>query len=313
MSRLLLALVLSLLILPSFAFAHSTGIAHEEPAFASISLIAAFMGGLLMFFAPCSFSVVPAYFAYAFKNKGKLLVATFVFFLGFAIMFSLFGLSAGYVGYYLNTYKFSIAFYSGIALIIVGALLLLGKALPMPKIRWTPKKTFTGDFLFGIVYAFGYAGCAGPILVGVLLLAVSQSPIISALTMFSYSLGTGIPLMIISYFFDRFKVFNAKLLGKNVIKYKGRPFLSITNLISGVLFIVIGVVFVQFQSLGILDFANNTLTNFSYSLQRYVMQSVVPFGNLLFFVVLVIITLFILKKSGYYFKQGGRNVRKKKR
>ncbi len=266
---------------------------------ANLTMLAAFIGGFLMLLAPCSFSVIPAYFAYSVKSKSKVMLSTFIFFLGFALMFSLFGLSAGYVGYYLNLYKFSLALYSGIAMIAVGLLILAGKNFSFFKRHWNFKRTLTGQFLFGTVYAFGYAGCAGPILVGVLIMAATQPPLTSTLTMFSYSLGLGVPLMIISYFFDRFRVFSSKVMERSVLKFGKRFSLPLSSLISSVLFIVIGAVFIADQSLGRLDFANNNLTSFSYSLQRLILQQKLPFGNILFFVALAAISIFILKQSGY--------------
>lgn len=303
-----LAFALSFLAVSVPVFAQPTG----SGSFTNITLLAAFLGGILMLLAPCSFSLIPAYFAYSVKSKSSILLSTFIFFLGFAFMFSLFGLSAGYIGYYLNLYKFSITFYSGIALIVVGLLILLGKNMPYFGFQCTRRKGLTGNFLFGVAYSFGYAGCAGPILLGVLLLAATQAPLVAVLTMFSYALGLGIPLMILSYFFDRLRLFNSKLLQKSVIRVGKRFLLSVSSLVSGLLFITIGYVFAAYQSASVLNYANQWLTDFSYSLQNLLLRNSLPLGDMLFFVVLVFLVLFIVKENGYLMK-GVSRAKKKKR
>jgi cytochrome c-type biogenesis protein len=307
-----LSLVFIIFLLLPIAFAHSIEINEiNSSPLRNLTFFTAFLGGILMFLAPCSFSLIPAYFAYSFKSRKEILLSTFIFFLGFSLMFSMFGFTAGFVGCILNEYRFSITYYLGIALVIVGLLLLFGKNFKFLKINWTPKKTLIGNFIFGIIYSFGFAGCAGPIFTGILLLSASQPPIISTLTMFSYALGLGIPLILISYFFDKFKLFNLKILEKSVINI-GKISLPLSNLISSLLFIIIGVVFITNQNTVALQLANKELTDFSYHLQKIVLEASIPFGNFLFLFIFLGLVIFIINKSKYSLK-GYINGRRKEK
>jgi cytochrome c biogenesis protein CcdA len=49
-----------------------------------VSYPAAFLGGVLSLLSPCSALLLPAFFAYAFQSRGKLLAKTAVFYLGLA-------------------------------------------------------------------------------------------------------------------------------------------------------------------------------------------------------------------------------------
>jgi cytochrome c biogenesis protein CcdA len=49
-----------------------------------VAYLAAFLGGVLSLLSPCSALLVPAFFAYAFQSRRRLLAKTVVFYVGLA-------------------------------------------------------------------------------------------------------------------------------------------------------------------------------------------------------------------------------------
>lgn len=285
----------NLLILSTLIFLFLSPVAYAQDVL-NISLLVAFVGGMLMFLSPCSFSLVPAFFANSFQQKKKLLLATFVFFLGFALMFSLFGFTAAFVGYYLNLYKPEITFYLGLLLVLFGFLLLIGKGFPHLRIKKFDN-SLTGTFLFGVVYSFGYAGCAGPILAGILLMAATLPAFNASLLMFAYALGLGIPLMTLSYFFDRIRIFDRKIFYRPVFNFRNKIVVTLPNLLSASLLFLIGYVYIRYRSIYPFNIGLPSLQDVSYSLQRNILQSTVTGGNIIFLLVLVVLMVVVFKLS----------------
>ncbi len=249
-----------------------------------------------MFLSPCSFSLLPAFFANTFQQKRRVLLATFVFFLGFAFMFSLFGFTAGFVGYYLNLYKPEITFYLGFLLILFGFLLLIGKGFPHIRIKRFDN-SLVGNFLFGVAYSFGYAGCAGPILAGILLMAATLPAFNASLLMFAYSLGLGIPLMTLSYFFDRIRISDRKIFYKPVFNLKNRIVITFPNMVSAALLFLIGYVYIKYRSIYPLNLGLPSLQEISYSIQRNLLHSSITGGNLIFILAVGILIIVVFKLS----------------
>ena len=63
-----------------------------------IEVVVAFAGGILALLSPCSALLLPAFFAYAFPSRGKLLLRTGVFYLGLLTLFLPLGLGLGALG-----------------------------------------------------------------------------------------------------------------------------------------------------------------------------------------------------------------------
>ena len=49
-----------------------------------VAYLAAFLGGVLSLLSPCSALLLPAFFAYAFQSRRRLLAKTVVFYVGLA-------------------------------------------------------------------------------------------------------------------------------------------------------------------------------------------------------------------------------------
>ena len=242
---------------------------HEQADYylRNLSFIVAFLAGILGILTPCSLAIFPAFFAYSFEGKRQITKMTSIFFLGFAPVFVIFGLAATFLGKTVAMFQQGNRFFviiAGVVLIIFGLMVLFGKGFSGFHFNQKTKKTPWGIFLFGVLFAIGFTVCMGPILVGILLIAgLLQNYVYAAFLMLVYSLGLFVPLFLISMFFDKFN------FSGFVDRINKRVGFSITNLIAGLLLLIMGFVFVFYGG----TFITNNLgfggvTVFIYSLQK---------------------------------------------
>lgn len=176
----------------------------------------AFAAGVVSFASPCVLPLLPGYLSYAsglganqiLQGKGKrsaLLLGTFGFVLGFAVVFVLTGAIFGVFGSFLLQHARLITLLSGV-LIIALALAFMGW-IPMPS-TWRP--TFSRRFgvaaspLLGMAFGLGWTPCIGPTLGIVLTMALNEgSPGAGAFLAFIYALGIGLPFLIFAGAFSR--------------------------------------------------------------------------------------------------------------
>mgnify|MGYP001587698709 CR=1 FL=1 len=57
----------------------------------SLSFLVAFLGGILSLLSPCVLPVLPAFFAYSFREERNITKVTLAFFLGMSLVFIIFG------------------------------------------------------------------------------------------------------------------------------------------------------------------------------------------------------------------------------
>jgi cytochrome c-type biogenesis protein len=180
----------------------------ERQSFATLAVLA-FAGGLLSFVSPCTLPVLTAYFAFAFQSERSRIAAnTLAFMLGLATTFSLFGAVGFALGRVLLQNQQLILLVGGAAILIFGVMNLLGRGFTRVASGaadvQTPSPTMGGSYLFGLTFAFGWSACVGPILGAVLTLAAQTSSAgQGVMLLFIYTLGLGLPLMVVSTFFGR--------------------------------------------------------------------------------------------------------------
>ncbi len=259
---------LIMIIFASFAYAHETGEEHIElPAniqkiieanrnqavgfMESVTFPIAFFAGILSILSPCILPLFPAFFAYSFKEKKNIGKMTFVFFLGFSLIFVIFGLLASALGQSLGALQQdygTIIMIVGIFLIMFGLMSIFNKGFPsFIKISKRFGNNVPGVFLFGVTFAVGWSACLGPILAGILLIASALGNFLHAgLLLFIYSLGIFTPLFILSFFFDKSNLVQSRWIKGRIFKIRKYKIHS-TNLISGALFIFIGFTFLIFR------------------------------------------------------------------
>lgn len=163
------------------------------------------------------------------------------FVIGFTLVFSVLGLLfqtlLSHVAYMVMS---ALRMVGGLVIIAFGALLILSLRYIIPfmstehKIRVKRlKNSYLSALVFGIAFAIGWTPCVGAILGSIYVLAAS-SPGIGFLLLLAFSLGLGIPFLIVG-------AFTSKLSG---FLYRARRFLKYFNIIGGLFLIGVGILVV---------------------------------------------------------------------
>ena len=224
------------------------------------SFFIAFIAGILGILSPCILPFIPAYFSYTFKEKKNITKMTFVFFLGFTLVFIIMGVIAGFLGAQVLSVVQGgwVVTIAGIFIVILGFMTLFGKGFSsFIKIRHKFRNDVPGVFLLGVFFAMGWTACLGPILAGILGIgAILNNIFYSALLLFFYSLGNLVPLFLLSIFYDKFNLANSKFIQGKMFKFNlfRKNFeIHSTNLMSGILFMLVGAVIVIFQGTAVVN------------------------------------------------------------
>lgn len=214
-----------------------------------ISIFVAFGAGVLSFLSPCILPLVPVYLAsmagtsVAVSPGSEQRLAIFSHSLsfvgGFAIIFTVFGAGAGLIGLAVSLHIALIRQIAGVLMVLMGLLLLL--ALKVPWLNFEKRLTtsassappgYLRSFLIGSVFALGWTPCVGPILGGILALAMGAGTALNgAYLLLVYSLGLGLPFLIIGIAFDVLRKPLRRLQRYSVFIY----------VISGILLIAVGI------------------------------------------------------------------------
>jgi len=188
------------------------------------TILIAFSAGLGSFIAPCILPMIPAFLAYIsgttlteikndqksnFQiNKINIVINTIFFVLGFSIVFSTLGvLINSILSENINQFTDSLNVVAGIIIIIFGIFSILsGKINSLNKEKKFHIKNFKSSypmsFVFGLAFAIGWTPCVGPIL-GTILTLAATTPSISFSLLLAYSIGLGIPFILIGVFFSK--------------------------------------------------------------------------------------------------------------
>ena len=209
----------------------------------------AFVAGVFSFLSPCTLPILPAYFAVtAQTDRARMGIMSLAFFFGLASLFVAMGASASVLGQLLRDYMFQISQIGGAIVVIFGVMTLFGKGFSGANFQGKPASTFIGFFLFGATFALGWTPCVGPILSSILMLAASEKTILQGMNLlFFYAVGLGLPLILVATLCGNLPkdgMFWTLLRGKGWdIPIAGKTiFLHTTNLFSGILLIILGIV-----------------------------------------------------------------------
>jgi cytochrome c-type biogenesis protein len=213
-----------------------------------ISLLVAFSAGILSFLSPCVVPLVPVYLASlagpeildaeAKRNRVSIFLHSLSFVVGFSVVYSFLGAIAGLTGYAISPNVTLLNNIAGSFMIAFGVFILASRKLPWLNYerRLNPSLGNTTGYarslLIGAIFSLAWTACVGPILGGILALALdSATAWHGAFLLAIYSLGLGLPFLIIGVAFD-----SITPLLKRVQRYS-----SFVYIISGLLLIVIGV------------------------------------------------------------------------
>lgn len=212
-----------------------------------IGFLGAFLGGVLTLISPCSALLLPSFFAYAFDNLGKLVARTAMFYLGLCVTLVPLGAAAGLFGALLTQHRATLTLVSGIVLILLGVVQLTGRGFGSGAAqRMAGRITVrSGLSVFALGAVYGLAGfCAGPLLGSVLTVsAASGQAFYGGVLLAIFALGMALPLFVLAAVWERFDLGSKRWLRGREVRI-GRLGVHSTNLISGLLFIGLGVLFV---------------------------------------------------------------------
>ncbi len=189
-----------------------------------LSIGIALLAGLGSFVAPCILPMIPAFLAYISGttvtelsskngtilsiNRANIILNTIFFVLGFSIVFSILGVLINSVlSNAAGELVESLNIIGGIIIMSFGVFLLLStkiRSLNVEK-KFFPKNSkssYPMSFVFGLAFAAGWTPCVGPIL-GTILTLAATTPSISFSLLLAYSLGLGIPFILMGVFFSK--------------------------------------------------------------------------------------------------------------
>ena len=217
----------------------------ESPLF----FVSVFLAGILSFFSPCIFPLLPVYIGILLDDKevktlkvfGRELiwqgmVKTLFFIAGISTVFCLLGFGAGSIGSFLMSKTFRVI--SGVVVIIFGIIQMEILKIPflertkLVDIKGKENDSIWGAFLLGFTFSLGWTPCVGPILASILFISSGGgNPYYGALMMFIYVLGLATPFVILSL--------SSKYVLTKVSAIKKH--LGIMKKIGGLLIIIMGI------------------------------------------------------------------------
>ncbi|OEV03347.1 cytochrome c biogenesis CcdA family protein [Streptomyces oceani] len=181
-----------------------------------LALPIAVLGGLVSFFSPCVLPLVPGYLSYvtgvtgtdlAEAKRGRMLLGSGLFVLGFTAVFVSGGALFGGFGGTLQEHREVISKVAGVLTILLG-LAFIGF---MPRfttrefrIHKRPALGLSGAPMLGAMFGIGWTPCIGPTLAAVNTLALTEgSAGRGALLTVAYCFGMGTPFIIAALAFRR--------------------------------------------------------------------------------------------------------------
>jgi cytochrome c-type biogenesis protein len=237
-----------------------------------VSLIFAFIAGLLSVASPCVLPLVPAYLGYltgsaletsgggqtvatvgAGGGGGSVAVASapprasstpspffhsIAFVSGFSVIFIIFGISLGLVGFLLRDNLDIITRVAGGMLIVMG--LHLSGVITIPLLDQErrldagrgAKVGYARSFAVGSAFSAGWSPCIGPTLGAIFALSVSSGSVLESGILFAvYSLGLSIPFLALGLAYNSVKP----------LYTRAKRYMGVVNYVSGALLIVIGI------------------------------------------------------------------------
>ena len=221
-----------------------------------VFFFSAFLAGFLMFLAPCTLPLLPAYLGFISgvtereiqdKDKRdvirrKVLKNSVYFVTGFSVVVLFAGVTAGFLGGLLAGHLGRVIEVLGGLLIVFFGLVMVGLLKPsllakerrvtLPK--WLGVGNPKSSLLLGMAFSLGWTPCLGPIYGTILVFASNADTIfIGALLLAIFCIGFSLPLLLL-----------AVLISHSVkIVEKISPYLRAISIVGGIGLIVIGITF----------------------------------------------------------------------
>ncbi|MCM8803679.1 MAG: cytochrome c biogenesis protein CcdA [Candidatus Omnitrophica bacterium] len=187
-----------------------------------------FIAGITSFFSPCILPLIPIYLSYITgcsieeskeKNlsKKRVLLSSLCFIIGFTTIFTLLGATSTFIGNFIGTRKNIFKYIGGLIMIIFGfhilGILKIKKLYEEKRIKMKRfEYKYISAFFLGIGLASAWTPCVGPVLSSILILSSMEETVKRGiLLLFLYSMGIGVPFILISIFINRVSDFLNKI------------------------------------------------------------------------------------------------------
>ncbi|MFE1319114.1 cytochrome c biogenesis CcdA family protein [Kitasatospora phosalacinea] len=184
-----------------------------------LALPIALAAGLVSFFSPCVLPLVPGYLSYVTgfsaadlsdargSRRGRMLLGSLLFVLGFAAVFVSGGALFGSFGSSLLEHRRAISVVMGLLTVLMGLAfmgLLPGFTMRELRSHHRPAIGLAGAPLLGLVFGLGWTPCIGPTMAAIQGLAIDQASAgRGALLMAVYCLGLGVPFVLAALAFRK--------------------------------------------------------------------------------------------------------------
>lgn len=188
----------------------------------SIPVLTVFAQGLLSFFSPCVFPLIPLYISYLSGGTGtrdtegnwhyprsRVMVHTVFFLLGISMTFFILGLGFSAAGGFFRDYQTVFARVGGVLVILLGLYQLgifgtsrlLGNEHRLPFHMDRMAMSPLTAFVMGFFFSFSWTPCVGPALSGVLLMTASAGTRARGFLMIGvYTVGFVLPFLAVGLF-----------------------------------------------------------------------------------------------------------------
>ncbi len=259
-----------------------------------IGAVAALVAGVLALLSPCSALLLPSFFAYAFGSRTALVARTAVFTIGLMLTLVPLGTGAQLTSRLFYGHRDLLIALAGWFIIALGVLQLVGGSFGLPFVGrlqgWAarrqsvgggagspaPRPAGAGSWLGTLVLgaAYGLAGfCSGPALGAILTVAAtSATPWHGAGLLALYALGMAVPLFVLALAWDHYDLGRRAWLRGREWRV-GRLRLHSTSVLAGVLFIVVGAVFLRYDgTAGIVGATGIDTTDLEFAAQQAVKE-----------------------------------------
>lgn len=220
------------------------------PEIAGIGIMWAFLAGVVSFLSPCVLPLVPGYVSYVAGHsldrtmnerqtieRFAFLGLSFAFVLGFSAVFVALGASASALGRLLLSYRYEAGYVAGGLIILFGLHMmgLLRLGWMNREFRFAPAIRGgrpVGAFVLGTAFGFGWTPCIGPVLGAILTISATTMGVSDgAVLLLIYSMGLGVPFLLVAAFTDRFMA--------NMARFRriGRSL----NVVAGAILVLVGI------------------------------------------------------------------------
>ena len=187
---------------------------HDTAASGSLVLAVpvALVAGLVSFFSPCVIPLLPGYLSYATGlsgadlangegdvRRGRMLLGSVLFVLGFSVVFVALGTASGALGAWLVTWGNTLTVALGVLTIVLG--LAFAGLVPALQRDWrvhaVPAVGLAAAPVLGFLFGLGWTPCLGPTLAAITTLSLNEATAgRGALLSGVYAVGLGVPFVV---------------------------------------------------------------------------------------------------------------------